>query len=137
MAEVFVDTNVLLYALGDDEAKRRQANAVLLGDDDWLVSTQVLIEYVAVCLRKRLLPIEQVRASVEGLEHSAARVLLVDEAAIAQALRLHERYRYSWWDSLILAAALEARCTVLYSEDMQHGQEVEGLRIENPFTTTA
>jgi predicted nucleic acid-binding protein len=53
------------------------------------------------------------------------------------ALRICERYGFSMYDGLILAAAVEGRCTKFYSEDMQHGQVVEGLRIENPFLGTA
>jgi predicted nucleic acid-binding protein len=55
------------------------------------------------------------------------------QALLADGLRLHERYRLSWYDSLIIAAALEAECGVLYSEDLQHGQTFGHLRIDNPF----
>ena len=54
-------------------------------------------------------------------------------ALYAEALHLRNRYRLSWYDSLIVAGAIEAECSVLYSEDMQHGQEFGDLRIENPF----
>ena len=54
-----------------------------------------------------------------------------------QALRLRERYQLSFYDSLIVAAALESKCTRLLTEDLQHGQEIEGLRIENPFLVPA
>jgi len=55
------------------------------------------------------------------------------QALYGEALRLSGRYRLSWYDSLILAAAIEGQCSVLYSEDFQHGQQFEDLRVENPF----
>jgi len=55
------------------------------------------------------------------------------QALYGEALRLSDRYRLSWYDSLILAAAIEGQCSVLYSEDLQHGQRFENLQVENPF----
>ena len=55
----------------------------------------------------------------------------------SRALELQERYRFSFWDALIVAAALEAGCTRLLTEDLQHGQVIEGLRVENPFRDLA
>jgi predicted nucleic acid-binding protein len=55
------------------------------------------------------------------------------QALYGAALRLSDRYRLPWYDSLILAAALEGQCSVLYSEDLQHGQRFEGLQVQNPF----
>lgn len=133
--EAFIDTNLLIYALGDNARKREAMNAVLYRERDWVFSTQVVIEYINVCQRKDLLAPEDLRTSVEGLVGSAARLILVDLPVIQRALSLHETHSLSWWDSLIVAAALQAGSAILYTEDLQHGQTIDGLRIENPFHT--
>ena len=132
----FLDTNVLVYAVGADGPRKHQAKALLGALSEITVSAQVISEFTHVCVRKHILTPEATRRAAR-LYLNQFRLVPISEAVLRRGLDLHERYGYSWWDSLILSAALEARCTVLYSEDMQHGQEVEGLRIENPFTTTA
>ena len=129
----FIDTNVLVYAYSNDDLlKKAQALVSLQAADAWL-STQVLIEFANVYSRK-------LKVAWPGVE--AALVELADEfrvhqttaATIARATRLAARYRLSWFDALIVAAALECDCETLYSEDMQHGLMLERtLTIVNPF----
>jgi predicted nucleic acid-binding protein len=99
-----------------------------------IVSYQVVQEFFSVALRG----FADVMSIAEAERYLATvfRPMLAvqsSQALVAEALRLHERYRLSWYDCLIVAAALEAQCGVLYSEDMRHGQRFGDLRIDNPF----
>lgn len=131
-AKCFADTNVAIYAVDTDVAKREKALAVLASRP--VISTQVINEYLNVLLVKRKLD----RASANEL----ARALMstCDVAAVTPditelAMSIGERYQVSHWDALIVAAALATGCDTLYSEDLQNGQVFEGrLTVKNPFT---
>ena len=100
-----------------------------------VVSYQVVQEFFNVALRRFAPPMTV--AEAEQYLGTVFRPLLAvhsSPAFFAEALRLQDRYRLSWYDSLILTGAIEARCSILYSEDMQHGQKFGDLRIENPFS---
>ena len=127
----FLDSNVLLYAVGDDDARRAVAESLLARRP--VVSAQVLAETAAVRNRKFRLErpaIEKILMVV--LERVQCEPLVAD--TVLSALRLGERLGYAHYDSQIIASALAAGCDVLYSEDMQHGQLIDGtLTIVNPF----
>jgi len=92
-------------------------------------------EFFNVALRRFAQPLTV--AEAEQYLGTVFRPLLTvhsSQALYAEALHLHHRYRLSWYDALIVAGAIEAQCGVLYSEDLQHGQRFNDLRIENPFT---
>lgn len=129
---IFIDTNVLVYSIADDRQKRTIAERVLL-DNEIVVSPQVINEFVAVTLRKRVLPKEQVISyAINFME--VFEVTAMTQQTVATALDLMTRYQFSYWDSLIVAAALESSCPFLYTEDLQDGQEIEGfLTVYNPF----
>ncbi len=98
-----------------------------------VVSTQVIGEFINVCLRKEVLPADEVGQAAEDFM-AVLRVHQVDEQTLRGGLSVRARYRFAWWDCLIIAAGLQSGCTVLYSEDLQHGQLIDGrLRIENPL----
>lgn len=143
MSWVFVDTNILAYAR-DQHAPIKQPTAVA-----WLaslarrragrISTQVLIEYYAVAShpQKLALPDASVRADIRELmtwNPPAPDAALFDAAWMVQ-----DRHGLSWWDALIVGAALRQGCTTLLSEDLQHGLQVDGvvggglLTVTNPF----
>jgi predicted nucleic acid-binding protein len=129
---IFVDTNVLVYSIANDRQKRTIAERVLL-DNEIVVSPQVINEFVSVTLRKRILPKEQV-ISYATKFMEVFEVTAMTQQTIIAALDVMTRYQFSYWDSLIVAAALESRCPYLYTEDLQDGQEIEGfLTINNPF----
>ncbi len=129
----FIDSNVLIYAVGPASEKREKAEALLLGLSEAIISSQVVGEFVNVCLKKQVLPESEVRKAAEDFMEALS-FRTVDEATLRRGLLVRERYGFSWWDSLIVAAALEAGCEVLYSEDLQDGQRIENrLRIENPL----
>lgn len=130
---IFLDTNVLIYAYAAFEpAKKAQAVAASSTGERW-ISTQVLIEFVNVSHRKLKISWPDIQITlVELLDNH--RVLQTTAATIAHATRLADRYGFSWFDALIVAAALECGCETLYSEDLQHGQLVDGsLRVVNPL----
>jgi predicted nucleic acid-binding protein len=136
---VFIDTNILVYAYNSDNpAKRKQARKLLrddLANKELIISVQVLNEYYA-SLSKEKYHISHkkiVRFILDITKYSTVYALQIK--TVESALYLKERYKYSWWDSLILASSLEAECEILYSEDMQNGQVIEEtLVIQNPFT---
>jgi predicted nucleic acid-binding protein len=130
--KVFFDTTVLVYAISAGDARAAIAEELLAAGGH--LSVQVLNEFAAVARRKFNM---QWREIAEALD--AVRVLCEEPAAITiemhdAALRLAERYGCNIYDALILAAAIEAGCDLLYTEDMQNGQKIDSLTIRNPFT---
>ncbi len=133
----FVDTNVLAYAHDASEKTRQPAAAALL-EDLWrsqsgLVSTQVLTEFYVVATRKFTPPLARRAARSIIDTYAAWPVVRVDPALILAASALEERQRLSFWDALIIEAARRGGAARLVSEDLQHGQRIAGLVIENPF----
>lgn len=129
--KVFFDTNVVLYLLSADTAKADKAEYLL--EQGGVVSVQVLNEFASVTRRKLGKTWDEV-AEMLNILKATCKVELVSLSTHDRALLLARRYNYSLYDSLILAAALLANCSVVYSEDMQHDQVINGrLRIRNPF----
>ena len=132
-AKVFLDSNILIYLYSEDESEKADlAQQCAQAPDAW-ISTQVLNEVSNVLSRKQKQAYPDILNVIQELQ-SNFQVTTVTTQTIEQALLLGERYRYSYFDSLMLASALEQGCTLLYSEDMQHGQIIESvLRITDPF----
>lgn len=129
---VFLDTNVVLYALGTEEPKRTIAQNALNGSP--IISTQVLSEAASVLHRKYGVPKEDVVEQLEGVVALVEKVTPIDKSVIERAWDLWRRHPYHWFDSLILASSISAGCSILYSEDFQHEQTIEDqLTIVNPF----
>lgn len=130
----FFDTNIVLYALSTD-AGRKEWVAERMSQGG-LLSTQVLAESANVMRRKFGRNVAEIEAFHDGLVR-ACRIQIIQPSTIRGALKIVGRYGFSFYDSLIMATALEAGCSILYSEDMQHGQMIEGLlRVVNPFLGT-
>jgi predicted nucleic acid-binding protein len=129
-AEVFFDSNVLLYLLSNDNPRADRAEALIA--EGGTISVQVLNEIASVGLGKLGLAMGEIR-EVLGTIRRLCRVVPVDAETHDLGLDIAERHRLSLYDSLIVAAALRAKCTVLYSEDMQDGQRFGSLRLRNPF----
>jgi predicted nucleic acid-binding protein len=132
---VFVDTNIFVYA--DDRAartKRARARAVLselIRTRRAVVSTQVMQEYFAAAIKKLGLSPERARSRVERLNRLD--VVLVRPELILGAIDLCRLHPLSFWDALVVRSASAAGCGRLLSEDLQDGQTIDGVRIENPF----
>lgn len=134
----FVDTNVLVYSRDAGEPAK-QARAMDLLRLLWetrigRVSQQVLQEYYVTVTRKLKpgLPKEDARDDVIAL--LAWKPLAPSGTTLSKAWEIEDRFGLSWWDSLIVASALESRCAWLLSEDMQDGLQIDGLQIRNPFS---
>lgn len=138
-AEVFLDSNVLVYAL-DPAApveKRARAGAIVqcsLSEKNACISFQVAQEVLHVATQKFAVPLrpDQARDYIDAV--LAPLCMVWSSLALMKAVtELKQSTRFHFYDCLIIAAALEARCRVLLSEDLQHGRRLGGLRIENPF----
>lgn len=133
---VFIDTNIFVYSVSvapEDAPKRRMALGVL-AEADIHLSLQVVQEFIHVCLRKKRLGFD-----VGALEHAVRQMLTfpchrLGPAAILRALELHQSHQLSYWDASIIVAAQELGCHTLYSEDLNDGQEFDGVRVLNPFS---
>jgi predicted nucleic acid-binding protein len=133
----FVDTNILVYAR-DAGQPAKQARAVAVLRVLWesrlgRVSHQVLQEYYVTVTRKLKpgLAKEHARDDIAAL--LAWQPLAPAGSILSKAWELEDRCGFSWWDSLIVASAIANRCTLLLSEDLQDGLQIDGLRILNPF----
>ncbi|MGH9616209.1 MAG: PIN domain-containing protein [Acidobacteriaceae bacterium] len=129
--EDFFDTTILVYAFAQDDPRSSVAEGLL--NNGGAISVQVLNEFVSVARRKFRMSWGEV---VEAL--AAVRVLCAAPIAMTvdthdAALRIAQRYGFHIYDSLIVASAIEAGCTTLYSEDLQHGQSIGPITIRNPF----
>jgi predicted nucleic acid-binding protein len=131
----FFDTNVLLYALVSQGARKRKTAQGLLRnhteDLTAVVSTQVLQEFFANAIRLGL-PADLARQHVA--DFAEADVVQVTQELILAAIDLHRLHQVSFWDALILRAARAGGCTVVLSEDLNDGQTYDGVRVENPFS---
>jgi len=131
----FLDANVLVYT-DDASAPEKQSRALDLLEGCWssgnaVLSTQVLQEYFSAATRKLGVPAAVARRKVELFARLETLSIAVDD--ILRAIDIHRMHSFSFWDALIVTMALRGRCRVLYSEDMQSGRQIEGLRIVNPF----
>jgi predicted nucleic acid-binding protein len=128
----FLDTNVLVYAFGADDARKTTAEQLLIKGG--VIGVQTLNEFVNVATGKLRTPWPTVLIWLEAIQRLCAEPVPLTIDVHRQGIRIAEVYGYHFYDSLMLAAALEASCTVFYSEDMQDGQEIGGMRIRNPFS---
>ncbi len=125
----FFDTNVLLYLLSAD-AKADQVESLLAVGG--VVSVQVLNEFVSIAFRKLKMKWPEIREILATIR-AICEVIPMTVETHETGLTIAERYGFSFYDSLILSAAIQAECRVVYSEDMQDGQIVQSVTIRNPF----
>ena len=130
-AKRLLDTNILIYAFSEDEAKASAAEAILAAGG--CLSVQVLNEFVHVCRRKLNLNWPEIEERLAAVKELANEVAPLSVEIHEKAVELARDHNFSIYDALIVAAALSLNCTQLVTEDMQHGRTVEGLLIQNPF----
>ena len=131
----FADTNVFVYVFDDDSPRKQEAARRLLDDqaDRVVLSTQVLGEFYVTVTRKLARPLSPRRA-IEALDALCALPVRGLGANLVQsAVRRSASAQVSYWDALIIESALDAGATVLATEDLQHGQAFDRLRVVNPF----
>lgn len=139
MSAEFIDSNVFIYLLDEVDERKRQVSEALvtraLQTRGGVISHQVVQETLYVLTMKLPVPLTARDAGRFQAEFLVPLWQVMPSPALyTRALEVRERYRYCFYDSLIIAAALEAGCTRLYSEDLQAGQRIERLVIENPFS---
>jgi len=129
-ADCFFDTNVLLYLLSKDAAKADRAEALLATGGT--VSVQVLNEFASVATRKLAMTIPEIREILSTIR-AVCVVRSLDIETHELGLEMAERYGFSIYDGLIVAAAVRAGSAILYTEDLQQGQVIDQVTIQNPF----
>ena len=138
--EHFLDTNVFIYVFDEtDDEKRESAERLIrqgVERETGCISYQVVQETINILTRKLNVPTEKVRQILDYVLIPLWRINPT-QTLYRRGLDLQARYKFSFYDSLIIAAALDAGCKTLYSEDFQHGQRIEQLTIVNPFSTPA
>lgn len=134
----FLDTNIFVYSFDRDAAeKARHASQLIrqaVSTRKGIVSYQVAQEFFNVSLRRFRQPMTV--AEAEQYLAIVFRPLMAvhsSPALLGEALRLNARHHLNWYDALIVAAAIEGKCEILYSEDLHHGQRFGNLRVQNPF----
>ncbi|MFI5364687.1 MAG: PIN domain-containing protein [Candidatus Binatia bacterium] len=133
-ARSFFDTNVLAYT-DDHDSPTKQSRALALFEEArpgaGVVSTRVMQEYFVTVTRKLGVPVDVARRKVELFARLG--LVVIDLADVLAAIDLHRLHQIAFWDALVVRAAQRANCSVLYTEDMQHGRRIDGLSILNPF----
>jgi len=129
--KIFFDSNILVYLAGNDIEKKSKVISIL--SSDCVISTQVVSENINACLKKLKMAKSEAYSFGEHLL-SLFTVATIQPATIKKAMQVSEHHKFSYWDSLIIATALENDCSLLYTEDLQHKQVIESqLTIVNPF----
>lgn len=134
---VFVDTNVLLYAIDDREPDKRDRSRLWLAAC-WSrhcgrLSTQVLNEFYWNVRRRFSSALAGGDARAEVRRYQSWQPWMIDHATVESAWAVEARHRLAYWDALVVASAQQQGCTILLTEDLQHGQSIDGVRIVSPF----
>jgi predicted nucleic acid-binding protein len=129
--ERFFDTNILIYAFAADEPRSAPAEALLA--DGGVIGVQVLNEFTSVTRRKLGWQWEQIEAALAVIEELVGPARPLTAAIHSQAVALARDHELSFYDAQIVAAAMDASCRALISEDLRHGRTFGALTIENPF----
>lgn len=130
--KVFIDSNVWLYAAMENDNEKSILAKQVIEQNSIVVSTQVINEISFNLLRKYRYSEQEIISFINSITaHCQISRLELQTCLIASTLR--QRYALSFWDSLIVSSALETECSILYSEDMQHGLQIQHLQIINPL----
>jgi len=135
--KIFVDTNVLVYAFDISAGIKHKKAEEIVGNcwrlENGIISSQVL-EELFVCLTKKIpAPIDSGIARQIIKDFLKWKTVVVGGDIILEAIDIHERYKYSFWDSMIIASALDGEANIIFSEDFSNQQAIDGIIIKNPF----
>ena len=140
MFKSFIDTNIWVYAFIESKEEETKKNKIttflkkLKVESEILISVQVLNEFHWLLKRKYKIDEDEIRKKVTDGILKVVSVIPLDLKSYKEACTIRDKYQTSYWDSLIIASALERGCETLYSEDMQHNQVIENaLTIKNPL----
>ncbi|MCL2020363.1 MAG: PIN domain-containing protein [Oscillospiraceae bacterium] len=129
----FIDTNVFIYLYSVDESEKSARASVALKKFDCVISTQVLNEFSNFCIKKWRLDPDDILSAVSEIR-AACLLEYLNENTINHALKLYKRYKYSFYDCLMLSSAIDCECKYIFSEDMADGQIIDDkLEIVNIF----
>ena len=130
---IFLDTNILIYAASGkkSEPKKWAISLDLLDEPNASISAQVMAEFYATTLKKNYLDAPGAARWLDTLGMMPS--VDVDSALVLEGAALSRRHRISYWDAAIVAACKRCDAEVLYTEDLNHGQLIEGVRVTNPF----
>jgi predicted nucleic acid-binding protein len=132
--KIFLDSNVVVYAYCNNKADKQKTAKQLFAEKDVVISTQVLQETANILFKKFNVDFNIIRPLLNECVRNVTTFHVNTHETVIKACVIAEGYRLSFYDSLIIASALETNCDFLYSEDMQHNQIIEKkLRIINPF----
>lgn len=132
IAKAFLDTRVLIHALAKDDPRSARAEELLAAGG--VVSVQVLNEFVSVARRKLGMSWEEVTEALNAIRILCPSPVPMTTETHDTALKLAQEYGYGIYDAVIAAAAIEAKCSTLYSEGLQDGEVIDVLPIRNPFS---
>ncbi len=136
--KAFFDTNILVYAFDQSEPEKGEIARQLIYDygcqGNLILSTQVLQEFYVATTRmgKKMLSVEDAEEIVNDFAEYP--LIQIDRVIISRAMKRHQSRNFSFWDSLIVEAALESGATTLFSEDMHNSLVIDSLTISNPFS---
>ena len=137
MNKFFVDTNILVYAYDVSEGKKHRIASALIEDlwntENGVISVQVLQEFFVTVTRKVAQPVTPAVAREWTSRYMSWQVVAADGQAVLNAIDLQSQYQVSFWDAMILQAALRAEASTLLSEDLNHGQQYGAVVVENPL----
>jgi predicted nucleic acid-binding protein len=139
--KIFLDTNILIYAYDVSAGKKHEMAKTILMDlwnsGKGVLSIQVLQEFFVNITKKVSKPLNINTAKDIIKDLLKWDVVMIDGESLLEAVEIHIRHQYSLWDSMILKAAQKGGAVLLLSEDLIHGQTVDGVKIKNPFTDSA
>ncbi len=133
--KAFIDTNIFVYLYSNSEMQKQKIVKSLIFESeiDIFISTQVLGEFTNVLYKKYDYSVSTIKMAITDFKNNFS-VHSIKTETVERALDMMQTYKYSYWDSLIIASAIENNCSTLYSEDLHHNQVLEQkLRIINPF----
>ncbi len=129
---IFVDSNVWLYAFMSAEPKKTKKAEEIISNSNIILSTQIINEMCVNLIKKAGYSESEIQQTIKNI-YEYYQVVPIDEETIIEASILRSTHQLSYWDSLVVVSAIASKCTILYSEDMQHNQIVQGIKIVNPF----
>ena len=137
-AQCFADTNIFLYAGSKDpaDATRKATARQLVATQDFGLSAQVLQEFIAAATSKKRLGIDAIEAKATLGALLEFPIVPITAGLVLRAWEIKTRYQISYWDGAIIAAAHELHCEIIYSEDLNDGQNYGGIVVRNPFGQT-
>ncbi|GHT52824.1 twitching motility protein PilT [Spirochaetia bacterium] len=124
LERAFIDTCVCVYLYSDDEPAKKIISENAVNNYDCVISTQVLNEFSAVCIRKKKATLDEIKEALSEMINQFT-VLQLEKEDMSKAIDIHDRYQYNYYDCLMIVSALKSDCKYFISEDMNDGQIIE------------